>query len=168
MFPRVEAQTETTASRRLVCFEVGAHEVGADIGQVRETIGLRPITPVFHTPSIVAGLINLRGEILVVLDVGALLGGRSSRRDPRCRIVVVDVEENGQTRSAGLLVDGLGPIRETGTHTLAPPPATMPEAERIYLQGIVSLPSHPLAVLDLERVFAAPELAPFTIQQELG
>lgn len=166
MFPRVEAQTEST--RRLVCFEVGAHEVGADIAQVRETIGLRPVTPVFHTPDIVAGLINLRGEILVVLDVGALLGGRPSRRDPRCRIVVVDVEEDGQTRSAGLLVDGLGPIRETGDHDLAAPPSTMPESERVYLRGIVSLPSHPLAVLDLERVFAAPELAPFTIQQELG
>ena len=110
-------------------------------------------------------MINLRGEILVVLDVGALLGGQPSRRDPRCRIVVVDVEENGQTRSAGLLVDGLGPIRETGDYVIAPPPATMPEDERVYLEGIVSLPSHPLAVLDLERVFAAPELVPFTSQE---
>ena len=150
-----------------MCFEVGAHEVGADIVEVRETIGMRPITPVFATPPLVAGLINLRGEILVVLDLGTLFGGEPSRRDPRCRIVVVDVESDGTTRSAGLLVDGLGPIRETGAHTLAPPPSTMPEAERIYLQGIVSLPSHPLVVLDLERVFSAPQLAPYTIQQEL-
>lgn len=159
--------TATSPSARYVCFEVGAHEVGAPIAQVRETIDLRPITPVFHTPPLVAGLINLRGEILVVLDVGVLLGGRASRRDPRCRIVVVDVEDQGQTRSAGLLVDGLGPIRDSGTHPLTGPPTTLPEDERVYIRGIVSLPSHPLAILDLERIFAAPQLSPFTIQQEL-
>ncbi len=135
--------------------------MGAAIDEVRETIEMRPITPVFRTPACVAGIVNLRGEIIAILDVGIMMGLGPNRRDPSARIVVVDVEVDGQPRSAGLLVDALGPIRDVAHDAPCTPPLTMPASVRALIEGVVSLPSHPLAVLDLRRVLGAPELAPF-------
>jgi len=154
--------------RKLVCFDLGGRELAASIDEVRETVDMRPITPVFRTPPCVAGITNLRGEILAVLDVALLLGLPPSRRDPSTRILVVDAEppDDRPVRSAGLLVDRLGPIRDIGAGDIVPVPVTMPASEAALLEGIVPLDTHPLAVLDLHRVLDAPSLAPFTASDE--
>lgn len=131
------------------------------IDQVRETIELRPITPVFRAPACITGLVNLRGEILAILDIAQMLGLGVNRRDESSRVVVVDVEVEDQLRSAGLLVDGLGPIRDIPEDGLSPAPSPFVAADPALIDGVVSLESHPLAVLDIARVLDAPVLAPF-------
>ncbi len=148
-------------------FHVGGQRFGTPIEQVRETIEMRPITPVFRMPAMVAGLTNLRGESLAVLDMAIPLGFGPCRRDPTARIVVVDIplddapdegrRERGG-RSAGLLVDGLGPIRSIHPGDIGPVPATLPAAEAAFLRGVVSLADHPLPILDLSKVLGAPAL----------
>lgn len=151
-------------SRRFVCFFVGDRELAAPIDAVRETVDMRPITPVFRTPPSIAGLANLRGDILAVVDVAVMLGLPPSRRDPSTRIVVVKSQEmasSGQPRVAGLLVDRLGPIRDVFDAALEPPPPTLPPSVASMLAGVAPLPERPLAILDVTRLLGAPELAVF-------
>ena len=143
--------------RKHVCFFLSGREFAAPIDAVRETIEMRPITPVFRAPASLAGVCNLRGEILAVLDPALLLGLRSARRDREARIVIVRPDE----RSAGLLVDRLGPVRVFDPEQVAAPPPTIAPAVAAMLAGVVTTPERPVAVLDLVRLFAAPELAPF-------
>lgn len=143
--------------RKHVCFFLSGRELAVPIDAVRETIEMRPITAVFRAPPSLAGVCNLRGEILAVLDPALLLGLRPSRRDREARIVIVNPDE----RSAGLLVDRLGPVRVFDPEALAPPPPTLSPAVAAMLAGVVTTPERPVAVLDLIRLFAASELAPF-------
>lgn len=154
---RGEGEREGTPRRRLVTFVVASRPFAAPIEDVRETVELRPITPVFRMPPAVTGITNLRGEILAVLDVGVLLGFRASARDPSARLVVID---HGK-RSAALLVDALGPIQAYEPGALAPVPATLPIEQAALLQGVLSLAEHPLPVLDPAKVLDAPDLRPF-------
>ncbi len=150
-----------TASKH-VCFFVSDRELAAPIDEVRETVELRPITRLFHTPRSVAGIASLRGEILPVLDPGVLLGLAACARGPAARIVIVaapPLEGTRTPRVAGLLVDRLGPIRDLDPEQMSPPPPTLPLALASMLRGVVPLPERPVAVLDLDRLLSAPELA---------
>lgn len=149
-------------TRKLVCFDLGGRELAAPIDEVRETIELRPITPVFRTPPAIAGIASLRGEILAVLDVAYLLGLRPCRRDTASRILVCDVGE----RSAGILVDRLGVLRDVAETEVQPTPITMPSRESALIEGIISLPEHPLALLSLRRIFEAPDIERFVERTE--
>lgn len=142
----------------LVCFYVDERELATPIASVRETVPLRPITPVFRVPHAFAGITNLRGEILAVLDLRALLGlppQEAAAHDAR----IVVVEDGG--RSAGLVVDRVGAIRSLGDTPLQDPPPTLPAPIARLLAGIVSLPDTALPVLEPARLFAAPELSDF-------
>ena len=145
----------------LVTFQVHQLVFGAPISEVRETIALRPITPLFHVPRCLAGIANLRGEILAVLDVAALLGLEPTRRSADSRIVIV--EHAG--RAAGLIVDRLDAIVSIPKSGVAEVPPTLSHEVARLLAGVVSLPERSIAVLDAARLFASPELAPFTLGQ---
>lgn len=145
----------------LVTFQVHDLVFGAPISDVRETIELRPITELFHVPRCLAGIANLRGEILAVLDVAALLGLETTRRGPESRIVIV--EQGG--RAAGLLVDRLDAILSVARGSVVEAPTTLSAAVARLLAGVIALPDRSVAVLDAARLFAFPELAPFVRDQ---
>jgi len=146
-----------TETLQLVCFHLAGQEFGAAIHDVRETIGVGPVTPVFHTPVCVAGITNLRGEILAVLDLAALLGLPATKIDEMTRIVVVEA----QGRAAGLLVDELGVIRQVEADAIAPAPSTFSSEIASVVRGIIPTDGAPITVIDLERLLDAPILAPF-------
>lgn len=148
--------------RKLVCFLLGDRELAAPIEAVRETVGLRPITPVFRTPACIAGLTNLRGEILAVLDPAVLLGLPPCARGNGARIVIVEPDD----RAAGLLVDGLGVIRDVDDDAIGPVPPNVPAAVAAVLEGVVSLPERPIGVLDVGRLLSVHQLAPFAAVRE--
>lgn len=150
--------------RKLVCFFLGDRELAAPIDEVRETVDLRPVTPVFRTPSAIAGLTNLRGEILAVLDAAVLLGLPPCRRGLSARIVIVEPDD----RAAGLLVDGLGSIRDVPADGIGPVPPTVPPHVAPMLSGVVSLPERPIGILDVRRLLSAPELEPYTTTKRDG
>ena len=143
---------------QLVCFYLGSQEFGAPIDDVRETIGVSPISPVFHTPTCVVGITNLRGEILAILDPAQLLGLPKTRVTEATRIVIVEPND----RAAGLLVDELGSIREVGDDALEPVPSTFSNDIAAVLSGIVPDAERPIGVIDVGRLLASPILAPFT------
>jgi len=143
---------------QLVCFFLDNQEFGVPIDDVRETIGLRPITPVFRTPPCIRGIVNLRGEILAVLDPAVLLELTPRQVSDETRIVILEPDE----RAAGVLVDRLGSIREVEAEAIAGTPATVPRGVAAMLSGVVSLPERPVGVLSADRLLSAPELHPFT------
>lgn len=145
----------------LVTFHVHDMIFGAPITDVRETVALRPITPLFHVPRCLAGITNLRGEILAVLDIAALLGLETTRHGAESRIVIV--EHAG--RAAGLIVDRLGEILSVPSDGVTDAPPTLSAEVARLLAGVVSMPEQTVAVLDVARLFASAELAPFTAEE---
>jgi purine-binding chemotaxis protein CheW len=143
-------------SDRYVCFRLAGQELALPIGDVKETIRPRPVTPVFRTPPFVLGLINLRGEVVSVLDVARLLALRPTVVGPETRVLVVQ-----RGPKAGILVDSLSEVRTLAEDSIRPPPATLDREVATFLRGVVSLEAGPVSILDLEHVFDAEALRPF-------
>lgn len=156
---------------KVVCFAVSGQVVGAPIAAVRETVGPRPLTRAFLVPDVVAGLVNLRGDVVAVLDLAALLGLPRARKPAATDgqvgpIVILRSREPGRsTRAAcGLLVDGLLGTRELGEAAIAPVPKTLGGDAAAHLHGVAAIRSddddshHPLLLLDPARVIDSERL----------
>ncbi|MBX3128833.1 MAG: purine-binding chemotaxis protein CheW [Polyangiaceae bacterium] len=151
--------TRAKSAPRCIAVVVRGSLYGVRVEEVQEVIGLRPLTRVFHAPDELAGVISLRGEVLPVLDVGALLAGpaQASSPSPDARIVVVR-ESRAPRRRAGLLVDELGGLRDVPDAGLEPLPSTASEAVRQLVVGVIAT-APPCGVLDVSALFDSEPIA---------
>lgn len=104
---------------QVLCFRVGQRTFAFDIMGIREILRNQKVTPVPHTPRHVAGVLNLRGALIPVVDLQAvLLGmpGPAAAEDPKLIVV------QARGRTAGLLVDQVLDVVAVRSDTLAPVP----------------------------------------------
>ncbi|MBA3542567.1 MAG: purine-binding chemotaxis protein CheW [Deltaproteobacteria bacterium] len=141
------------APLRLVCFELRQQELALPIADVRETLPLQPITPVFLTPPCLAGVFSLRGDIVPVIDLGILLGLSRTVVGEESKIVVI--EHGGQV--AGIVVDRLRDLRTLDV-ALEPTPLNVPPAIASLLRGIAATATGSVRVLDVQTIFEAEPL----------
>ncbi|MGA2080324.1 MAG: chemotaxis protein CheW [Holophaga sp.] len=145
-------------------FYLGDRRFGLPILSVREIIRSCEITPVPLAPPHVRGLINLRGQIVTILDLAVRLDIQD-RPDARESHVVVlaggesalparerSTDQGGGEDMAGFLVDGIGDVVEADVGQTKPAPANVTEAEGRLLCGVIQADSGLLALLDLQGV----------------
>lgn len=140
---------------QLVTFNLVGEEFGLPILDVREIIRMVEVTPVPHSPDFVEGVINLRGQILPVIDLRKRFNLESSVADDDTRIVVVEINKN----LIGLIVDGVNEVLRIPSETVNPAPQIVSSgigAE--YIQGIAHYNEKMIILVDLERVFSGDEM----------
>lgn len=128
---------------RLVCFELARQELGLPITRVRETLVVQPITRVFLTTPALAGVFNLRGEIVPAIDLGVLLGAGPTAITPSSRIVITSYELG----IAGLIVDRMLEQRRL-EDPLEPVPGNLSPSIAQLFAGIATTPTGTVRVLD--------------------
>ncbi|MEJ2409072.1 MAG: chemotaxis protein CheW [Novosphingobium sp.] len=137
--------------RELITFEIADQIFALDIMSIREIRAWTPVTPMPRVPSYVAGVVNLRGTVLPVIDLAARLGWKPTEATPRHAIIVCQV--NGQ--SQGLIVDSVSDIVALNTDTLQPPPTTGQEDVTPFLEGLAAIEDRMVMVLDLQALSAS-------------
>jgi len=147
------ASVEPPAPLRLVCFELRGQELALPIDEVRETLPIQPITRVVLTPSCLAGVFSLRGDIVPAIDLGVLLGLSRTEVGDDSRIVVFDAGIG----TAGIVVDRLRDLRTLDTE-LEPPPGNLDPAVSQLLRGVAATPTGTVRVLDAEAIITAEPL----------
>ena len=89
---------------QLISFFVGEHLFGLDVQDIKEVNQLVQVAGVPRTPSYIRGLVNLRGKVVTVVDLGACLGMGERMVTGRSHNIVL------QKGGVGLLVDGIGDV----------------------------------------------------------
>jgi purine-binding chemotaxis protein CheW len=138
----------TLAGRQQFCtFFIDRQYFAVPVQQVQEVIRSLEMTSVPLVPSVLRGLINLRGQIVVAFDLRRRLGFADRPEDQKRMNVVVRAD--GETLS--LLVDEIGDVIEVGEDCAEHPPETLRAGMRELLQGVYKLDGRLLLVLDTER-----------------
>ena len=132
----------------LITFGVSEQLFGIDIMAIREIRAWSPVTRLPHVPSYVAGVVNLRGAVLPVIDLSIRLGWEATQTTPRNPIIVVEIE--GQSR--GLIVHEVSDIVSIEAESLQQPEASATDPINQYLQGVAPLGDDMVMVLDLARL----------------
>ncbi len=137
----------TIDEEQLVTMMVDNQLFGIPILKVQDIVEPEQITPVPCAPSAIAGVLNLRGRIVTVIDLRELLGARDSEKQ---RQMSVTVEHKGDLYT--LLVDSIGDVRSLPKKDFDTPPATLDENMRRLCSGIIHLEDNLLVVLDVNRI----------------
>lgn len=133
---------------QLVTMVIEGQLFGVPILNVQDIVEPRLITPVPLAPSAIAGVMNLRGRIVTVINLRQCLGVAEKPETPRR--MGITVEYRGDLYN--LLVDSIGDVRDLPRRDFEKPPATLDEKLRRLSTGIYRLPDDLLVVLDIERV----------------
>ena len=130
-----EHSVESTDERQLVSFSLGEAEFGIAIQDVQEIVRLTKITAVPRAPSSVEGVVNLRGEVLPVVDLRKRVGLPTKAVGDSTRVVVVDLKG----AKAGLIVDAVREVTRVAGRDLAPAPDLVAGSEKDVIEGVARL-----------------------------
>ena len=140
--------------RELISFRIGAQEFCVDIMEVREIRGWTPATALPQAPSFVRGVINLRGAVLPIVDLGARLGLGTA--DPTARHVIIVAQVQNQV--VGLLVDAVSDILTVTDDMIQPTPDVASEMVRTFVRGLLAIDGRMVSFISLDRVLPDREL----------
>lgn len=137
-------------SIRMATFTLSGHTYGIDVDHVQEVLRSQARTRVPLAPAAVAGLVNLRGQVLTAIDLREQLHlpARADGEEP----MVVVIRVAGEPIS--LLVDSIGDVVDVDPSTFEAPPDTLDDASRELVLGAYKLPGRLLLALDPERAVA--------------
>lgn len=134
----------------LTVFTVGDLLCAVENGKVREISGMRHVTRVHHAAPHVRGVVNLRGQIMTVVDLGVRLGIGPVPDDRKARILVVRTGEE----DVGLLVDGVEDVMAAPSRDVEPPPSNVHGVSGTFFRAILKGREDLVSIVDLDRVLA--------------
>ena len=129
-------------------FLLDGHLFGVDVASVQEVLKQQDLTPVPLASAEVAGLINLRGQVVTAIELRTRLGLPERPAGSDSVSVVVRAAEGGPV---SLVVDRIGDVLQVDGASLEPPPDTVPAAVRELVRGICKLEDRLMLLLDTER-----------------
>ncbi|MDF2628902.1 MAG: cheW1 [Symbiobacteriaceae bacterium] len=136
------------AEQQYVVFRLMGQPYGAAIDVVREVNHLTQITRLPNTPAYVEGVIDLRGEVLPVVDLRKRLGLPAKEADGETRLMVLSLGE----QSAALIVDGVEQVLTINTDEIVPPNQHVTLPGQDYVVGVARGHESLVVVLDLARL----------------
>jgi purine-binding chemotaxis protein CheW len=136
-------------TKQLTTFYADDRYFGIEVTQVQEVLRYQEMTRAPLAQQEIRGLINLRGQIVVALDLRRRLGLPERERDRLPMNVVVRSDDT----PVSLLVDEIGDVLEVDEELFEPPPETL-QSGREYVRGAYKLDGRLLLELDMERVLA--------------
>ena len=152
---------ESAAPLQHLRLAVRAESYAVTIEEVREILEVGRITALPCTPDFVRGVLNLRGAVVPIIDLGARFGCGTSDIARRSCIVVVDVKpgDGGRLLTIGLLVDAVFEVFDVAPESLEPVPPLGTAIPGNFLRGIARARGEAVPVLDLASALSPPALA---------
>jgi purine-binding chemotaxis protein CheW len=145
-----------------VTFDLMGEEYALQISHVREIIECEPITSIPSMPPVVRGVMNLRGNVVPVVDLPVKFGLPETRLGTGTYIVVVDLVWGDESVRLGLLTRELGRVIDVGDEQIKPVPDFGTRIQSEYLRGIGQVDGRFTLFLNIDRLLSPNELLRIT------
>jgi purine-binding chemotaxis protein CheW len=136
-----------------VTFKLEGETYGINVMQVQEVLRVSEITPVPGAPSYILGIINLRGNVVTVLDTRMRFGLPMYETDDASRVVIV--ESNGNV--LGILVDSVAEVVYLRSSEIESAPNVGNDESSKYIQGVYSNEGNLLILVDVNKLLSNNE-----------
>jgi purine-binding chemotaxis protein CheW len=153
----VSQTTEPVDRSQFLSFSLAGSEYGAGILRVREILQYEAITRVPSTPRSIRGVINLRGQVVPVVDLAAKFGAGETAPTKLTCILIVEANLDGQPTVVGVLAAAVREVIELGPDEIEPPPSFGTGVKVDFLLGMGKVGKRFVLLLDLDRVLSADE-----------
>ncbi|MGN6369345.1 MAG: chemotaxis protein CheW [Phycisphaerae bacterium] len=150
--------THTGLGGKYLTFALGKEEYGLAILKVREIIGYMEITAVPQTASYVKGVLNLRGQVIAVIDLRSKFNMQETERTEETCIIVAETEHEGVKRSTGIIVDRVSEVLSISQEQVEQSPAFSGETESNFILGIAKVGKAVKILLDIDAILATEDV----------
>lgn len=137
----------------LVTFRLGSGEYAIDIMQAKEIIKMEKITLIPNAPYFVEGVINLRGNIIPIIDLKKRFNLEESEGDKNTGIIIAKIEDVDM----GIMIDSVSKVVSMSNSDIQPPPSMLQGIGQRYIKGVGKMEDKLLVVLDLDKLFTNEE-----------
>lgn len=143
---------------KYLTFALGPEEFGLEILKVREIIGYMDITAVPQTPEYIRGVINLRGQVIPVVDLRAKFAMQSEERTPQTCIIVVETRHGAQKFNTGIVVDRVRDVLDITAGQIEDAPSFGASVETDFVLSMAKIAESVKILLDIDRVLGSTDL----------
>ena len=145
---------DTPHELQLVSFTILGRRLGVDITRVREIIREQEVTLLPKAPEFLEGVINLRGQVIPVIDMPRRFGLTGKRHTKDTRVVVLEIKE----MIVGFVVDSVNEVLRISASTVQETPAAISGAGSRFIRGIAQVNGHLLIVIDADTLLDEDEI----------
>jgi purine-binding chemotaxis protein CheW len=143
---------------QFVTLGIGREVFAVPVDTVREILAMRPMFRVPDAPAHVAGLIDVRGRAVPVLDLRVKLGLPAVPATDNTRILVLEVEVQGRSLALGLIADRVFEVVALDPRSIAPPPDIGTGWHCDYIRGVGRRNDSFVVIFDLPRLLSSDDV----------
>ncbi len=151
-------ETNTISSQQYVPFSLGEELFGVEVSRTREILSLTPVTKVPQTPDYLLGVINLRGQVVPVVDMRLKLGMVAGAETEDTCIIVVDVQVDGEMITVGAMADAVREVMDIRSDQIEPPPRLGTRLNTEFINGMGKIDDQFMILVNIDRIFNSDEL----------
>lgn len=161
-------ETQTSKEGKYLTFALAHEEYGLEILKVREIIGYIDVTAVPQTPHYVKGVVNLRGQVIPVVDLRAKFGMEIAEVTDQTCIIVVEIRQGSRTYSTGIVVDRVQEVLDIAGQDIEDAPQFGATVNTDFLLGMGKVQGRVKMLLNIDRVLAGDRLDDLTPTDDEG
>ncbi len=151
--------TEITETRQYLTFKLADEVFAIDVAKVREVLDFTTITKIPRTPDFMSGVINLRGNVVPVVDLRLCFEMTKTEKTVNTCIVVVEMLLENESTVIGALADSVEEVIDLEPEQIEPAPRIGTQIRTDFIKGMGKRDAQFIMILDIDRVFSAEELS---------
>lgn len=148
---------KTLTGSRFLSFVLNEEEYCIEILKIKEIMGMTSITSIPQTPDFIKGVINLRGQIIPIIDLRLKFGIQYKEYTDRTCIVVVELDYNQEITLMGIVVDSIQEVINLPEDKISKVPYINAKIKSEYIEGIAESGDTIKIVLDITKVISEEE-----------
>jgi len=150
--------SEIMETRQYLTFKLGNEIFATEVAKVREVLDLTTITEIPKTPDFMAGVINLRGSVVPVVDLRLCFDMSKTVSTRNTCIVVVEVLLENESTVIGALADSVEEVIDLEPDQIQPAPRIGTQIRTDFIKGMGKRDDQFIMILDIDRVFSTDGL----------
>ncbi|WP_255587716.1 chemotaxis protein CheW [Deefgea piscis] len=147
--------SENEVNRELLVFALGKEEYGIDILKVQEIRGYDAVTSIANSPVFIKGVINLRGNIVPIVDLRIKFGLGNVVYDQFTVVIIINVSQ----RTMGIVVDGVSDVMTLASDQLRSAPEFGSALDTAYILGLGTVENRMIILVDIEKLMTSADMA---------
>ena len=151
-------EVSTDITKSFMSFKLGEEQFAISVMNILEILEIPGITKVPKAPSFLKGVVNLRGNVLPVIDARIKFGMEPTAMTIDSCIIVLNIDIDDELVMVGALVDSVQEVFELNEEEIKPSPTIGSKYKAEFIHGMIKVDEHFLMLLNIGKVFSADDL----------
>lgn len=157
-FPVVNTHLGDAQDVQYLMFQLSGETFAISISHIKEILEYNDVTEMPMMPDIIQGVINLRGRVVPVVNLQARFGKPGSEINKRTCIVIIEVDNNGETHDFGIVVDSVSEVIDIHAKDIEPSPSLGARIRTDFIYGMGKIEGKFVIILNINRVLSLEDL----------